>query len=639
MDGKAGTTAAVARPRAEGLSSHMAPDDSDLMDAPLAVPEERHAAPGPAPSSSATRLVQPLIPVSTRFWFGVFAGDLPDVDMLNENDGLAAAQLPADLADGAAPRKLQWFCIDEDLVYLSFSNDWGPLNIAMFYRFCVHVHQMLMDPAMAGQHLALYTSTHPHTKANAALLCALYAMTIDHLTPADAFHPYSCMEFMPFRDAGYGRADYSLTIQDILYGMRRALDHDLLDLTTFDLESYEYYEQVQHGDWNWITPQFLAFASPKDKAYMASLAAAGPSAAAAVAARMPLNPALRSTVEYFQRHKVGLVVRLNNALYHRSAFEKAGIEHKDLYFDDGSNPSDEILRTFLRDADRVINAGRTIAVHCKAGLGRTGVLIGAYLIYKYGFTASEAIGFMRLMRPGCVVGPQQHFMYEQATTWVRWGVEDHLRAELQREATAASAVAQPAATVTETTATATTATATAATAPTAAAPATPPDAAPAAVTKPIPCVGQPRKSPSPKRRRVTPVGGVPPASDEPAAAPRRVASDEQDTALVAKLLSTPSDAAAPSPAHPTPRADRAANARRVVSASTPRRAMSPAQPAAAPPRARTFPPTADSPAGKPTGAVAARPGAENRPPTRAGPVAPRTPASRSTVRTSPRARP
>ena len=62
-----------------------------------------------------------------------------------------------------------------------------------------------------------------------------------------------------------------------------------------------------------------------------------------------------------------------------------------------------------------------VAVHCKAGLGRTGVLIGAYLIWKYSFNANEVIGLMRVMRPGCVVGPQQQFIYENCQEWVKWG--------------------------------------------------------------------------------------------------------------------------------------------------------------------------------------------------------------------------
>jgi cell division cycle 14 len=47
-----------------------------------------------------------------------------------------------------------------------------------------------------------------------------------------------------------------------------------------------------------------------------------------------------------------------------------------MYFDDGTNPTDAIVREFIDLAEETIGNGKMVAVHCKAGLGRTGVLIG-----------------------------------------------------------------------------------------------------------------------------------------------------------------------------------------------------------------------------------------------------------------------
>lgn len=36
-----------------------------------------------------------------------------------------------------------WFIIDDHLLYLSFFQDWGPLNIAMVYKACILIHELL----------------------------------------------------------------------------------------------------------------------------------------------------------------------------------------------------------------------------------------------------------------------------------------------------------------------------------------------------------------------------------------------------------------------------------------------------------------------------------------------------------------
>ena len=56
------------------------------------------------------------------------------------------------------------------------------------------------------------------------------------------------------------------------------------------------------------------------------------------------------------------IVRLNKKNYDSNDFSNAGFEHRDLFFLDGSVPSDHILHQFLSISE---NAKGAIAVHCK----------------------------------------------------------------------------------------------------------------------------------------------------------------------------------------------------------------------------------------------------------------------------------
>lgn len=198
-------------------------------------------------------------------------------------------------------------------------------------------------------------------------------MIVQQRPPWEAFHPIAELEFMPFRDAGRGRSDFNLSIQDCLWGIYKAMQNGLCDMNEFDVEDYEYYEKVENGDWNWLTPNFIAFASPVDLAWMkrekdkqtqgADGAPSSPNKTGDHALQRKLPTPFQNCLEYFEKKNVKLVVRLNNPLYDRQLFLDRDINHAELYFDDGTNPTDEIVRKFIDMADEVIEGGGVVAVH------------------------------------------------------------------------------------------------------------------------------------------------------------------------------------------------------------------------------------------------------------------------------------
>jgi hypothetical protein len=49
--------------------------------------------------------------------------------------------------------------------------------------------------------------------------------------------------------------------------------------------------------------------------------------------------------------------------------------------------------------------------------------MGAYIQKHYGFTAAEVIAWIRICRPGSIIGPQQHFLEEVQEQMFREGDE------------------------------------------------------------------------------------------------------------------------------------------------------------------------------------------------------------------------
>lgn len=192
----------------------------------------------------------------------------------------------------------------------------------------------------------------------------------------DAYAPLvnGIPEYVQFCDASHIMSPYKLTLLQCIQGLDKAFQYGFVNFDDFDVAEYEFFEvcakasvikhiylflfrvhfcdcfipfvcpkcvlcfffsilcfqRVENGDSNWILPgKFLAFCDEKEKRSKS----------------YPYHEPDKY-FNYFRTNGVTTVIRLNARQYDGTRFTRAGFVHRDLYFPDGSAPTDAILSRF-----------------------------------------------------------------------------------------------------------------------------------------------------------------------------------------------------------------------------------------------------------------------------------------------------
>ena len=315
--------------------------------------------------------------------------------------------LGQDLKGLAFDNRFQCLHLSQAVQYEAYCDDFGPMNMSSTIDFVRLLDEQLAS--FADSQVIVVADHGSRGLTNAVFLIGAYMMVKLEMAPDEVAHSFRWLDpdsIESYRDATYSTPDFRLHLVDCWRGLAKGRElgwiryggtHYLWG--DIDVDEYRHYDSPANGNLHEVVPgKFIAFQGPRD------LGGADFRDDKATGARH-FSPDFY--VDILRDMGAETVVQLNEARYSAVRFTSRGLAHHHLEFQDCTCPPDAVVEAFLRAADATKGA---VAVHCHAGLGRTGTLIALYMMRTYGFSARAAMGWLRIMRPGSVIGEQQRYL-------------------------------------------------------------------------------------------------------------------------------------------------------------------------------------------------------------------------------------
>ena len=98
---------------------------------------------------------------------------------------------------------------------------------------------------------------------------------------------------------------------------------------------------------------------------------------------------------FVAKHDIALVVNCSKTI---PMLNLPGVEYYRIPIDDATDQNDTILSHFpvvVRAIDSVLQRGKGVLVHCRAGMQRSAATVAAFLMFKYNLSAKNAIAAIK----------------------------------------------------------------------------------------------------------------------------------------------------------------------------------------------------------------------------------------------------